>query len=243
VNPLVSCRNLICRLGGRLVLDGAELEIMPGRSLALLGASGSGKSTLLRIIAGLEIPESGEVLVAGDPATAPGRLLMPPCQRGLAMLFQDLALWPNLSAQANVSLGLSKLRLPPKQLRDRATEALRMCGIEDLANRLPGTLSGGQQQRVALSRALAMRPKLLLLDEPFGGLDLVTKQSVVDELVRLKSELGLALLLVTHDSQEVHQACDSLAVLEGGRIAEQGRLEEVAANPQPVLARALTGQL
>ncbi len=243
MKALVNCRGLICRLGGQLVLDGAELEIAQGQSLALLGSSGSGKSTLLRIIAGLEIPEQGEVHIAGVPATSGGRLLVAPCRRGLAMLFQDLALWPNLSVQGNVRLGLSRLRLPRKQLRDRTAESLRMCGIEDLSRRLPGTLSGGQQQRVALARALAMRPKLLLLDEPFGGLDLVTKRAVVGELVRLKSELGFALVLVTHDSREVRQACDSLAVLQSGRIAEQGCLSDVAANPKTVLAKALTEQL
>ena len=243
MKSLVSCRGLICRLGGQLVLDGAELEIAQGQSLALVGSSGSGKSTLLRIIAGLEIPEEGEVHVAGVPATSAGQLLVAPCRRGLAMLFQDLALWPNLSVQGNVRLGLSSLRLARTQLRNRAAESLRMCGIEDLSDRLPGTLSGGQQQRVALARALAVRPKLLLLDEPFGGLDLVTKQAVVAELIRLRSELGFALVLVTHDSQEVRRACDSLAVLQNGRIAEQGRLSDVAADPQTVLAKALTEQL
>jgi ABC-type Fe3+/spermidine/putrescine transport system ATPase subunit len=243
VNPLVSCRGLICRLGGQLVLEGAELEIAPGQSVALLGSSGSGKSTLLRIIAGLEIPEQGEVQVAGSVATAGGRLLVAPCRRGLAMLFQDLALWPNLSVQGNVRLGLSQLRLSRKQLRDRAAEALRMCGIEDLATRLPGTLSGGQQQRVALARALATQPELLLLDEPFGGLDLVTKQAVMSKLVRLRSELGFALVLVTHDALEVRQVCDSLAVLQNGRIAEIGSLSHVAAAPQTVLAKALADQL
>jgi ABC-type Fe3+/spermidine/putrescine transport system ATPase subunit len=230
-------------LGGQLVLDGAELEIAPGQSLALLGSSGCGKSTLLRIIAGLEIPDEGEVYVAGSAATFGGRLLVAPCRRGLAMLFQDLALWPNLSVQGNVYLGLSALRLPKTNMRARALESLRMCGIEELAGRLPGTLSGGQQQRVALARALATQPKLLLLDEPFGGLDLVTKQAVMSELVRLKSDLGFALVLVTHDSLEVRQVCDSLAVLQDGRIAEHGSLSHIAAAPQTVLAKALTEQL
>jgi len=243
VKALVNCRGLICRLGGRLVLDDAELEIAPGQSLALLGSSGSGKSTLLRIIAGLEIPEEGEVDIAGVPATGGGRLLTAPWRRGLAMLFQDLALWPNLSVQGNVRLGLSRLRLPQEQLRGRTAESLRMCGIEDLSDRLPGTLSGGQQQRVALARALAMRPNLLLLDEPFGGLDLVTKEAVVGELVRLRSELGFALVLVTHDSREVQRACDSIAVLQNGRIAEQGRLSDVAEDPQTTLAKALAERL
>lgn len=243
MKALVCCRGLVCRLGGRLVLDGASLELAPGQSLALLGASGSGKSTLLRIIAGLEIPEKGAVHIDGVPATNGGRLCVAPCRRGLAMMFQDLALWPNLSVQGNVCLGLSGLRLPREQLRDRVAQSLRLCGIERLADRLPGTLSGGQQQRVALARALAMRPRLLLLDEPFGGLDLVTKQAVLDELVRLRSQFGFASILVTHDAQEVRQVCDSLAVLHGGRIAEHGRLRDVVASPQTVLAQAMAEQL
>ncbi len=243
MKPLVRCRSLVCRLGGHLVLDGAELDVAPRESLALLGSSGSGKSTLLRIVAGLQIPEQGEVLIDAVPATRDGRLLVAPHRRGVAMLFQDLALWPNLSVRGNVCLGLSALRLPRRRLRDRADEAMAMCGIEEFSGRLPGTLSGGQQQRVALARALAMRPKLLLLDEPLGGLDLVTKEAVIGELVRLKSELEFALILVTHDPFEVRQLCDSLAVLENGQIAEHGQLDDVARTPQTALARALTHRL
>jgi ABC-type Fe3+/spermidine/putrescine transport system ATPase subunit len=240
---LIHCRGLVCRLGGHLVLSGAELDVAPRQSLALLGSSGSGKSTLLRVIAGLEIPEAGEVLIAGLPATRNGRLLIAPHRRGVAMLFQDLALWPNLSVSGNVCLGLSGLRLPRGQRRDRAGQAMKMCGIEDLSRRLPGTLSGGQQQRVALARALAVQPRLLLLDEPFGGLDLVTKEAIIRELVRLRAKLGFALILVTHDPLEVRQLCDSLAVLEAGRIAEQGPLEHIARRPQTALAKALMRQL
>ncbi len=237
---LINCRGLVCRLGGHLVLSGAELDVAPGQSLALLGSSGSGKSTLLRIIAGLEIPEAGEVLIAGLPATRNGRLLIAPYRRGVAMLFQDLALWPNLTVWGNVCLGLSGLRLPPRQVRDRAEQAMKMCGIADLRGRLPGTLSGGQQQRAALARALAVQPKLLLLDEPFGGLDLVTKEAIIGELVGLRAKLGFALILVTHDPWEVRRLCDGLAVLQSGRIAEQGPLEVIAQRPQTSLAKALT---
>jgi ABC-type Fe3+/spermidine/putrescine transport system ATPase subunit len=243
MKPLINCRGLVCRLGGHLVLSGAELDVAQGQSLALLGSSGSGKSTLLRVIAGLEIPLKGEVLIAGSPATRGGRLLIVPYRRSVAMLFQDLALWPNLTVSGNVYLGLSGLHLPRGQLRDRAEEAMKMCGIADLSDRLPGTLSGGQQQRVALARALAMQPKLLLLDEPFGGLDLVTKEAIIRELVRLRAKLGLALILVTHDPLEVRELCDSLAVLQGGRIAEQGPLDDIARRPQTALAKALIQQL
>jgi len=235
---LVSCRGLVCRLGKQLVLDGADLEMAEGQSVALLGRSGSGKSTLLRVIAGLEIAERGEVLVAGRPATRHGRLLIPPHRRGIAMLFQDLALWPNLTVAGNVRLALSGLRLSRKESQQRIARALDLCDIADLADRHPGTLSGGQQQRVALARALAMHPKLLLLDEPFGGLDLMTKQAILQEIARLKAELGFGIVLVTHDPLEVCSLCDSLAVLEDGRIAEHCNLLELGTSAQSELGQA-----
>ncbi|MBI3465823.1 MAG: ABC transporter ATP-binding protein [Planctomycetes bacterium] len=238
MSRLVSCRGLVCRLGGRLVLGGVDLDVAGGEAIALLGSSGSGKSTLLRLIAGLELPERGEVLIEGRPATCGGRLLIPPHRRGIAMLFQDLALWPNLTVAGNVRLGLSGLRLSRSEAQRRIRSALELCGIADLAGRRPGTLSGGQQQRVALSRALAMQPKLLLLDEPLGGLDLVTKEAVLHEIARLKSELGFAVILVTHDPVEVKTLCDSLAVLENGRIAEHDRLREIQRNARSALGKA-----
>lgn len=238
MSALVTCKGIDCRLGGRLVLSRTDLTVAEGESLALLGSSGSGKSTLLRVIAGLELPERGEVLIAGALATRDGRLLTPPHRRGIAMLFQDLALWPNLSVSGNVRLGLSGLWLRRRQTRERIDQALALCGISDLARRRPGTLSGGQQQRVALARALAMHPKLLLLDEPLSGLDLMTKQAVLQEIARLKAELGFGIILVTHDPVEVRGLCNSLAVLENNRIAEHGSFEEIGTNAQSELGKA-----
>lgn len=238
MTALVNCRGLVCRLGKQLVLSSADIDVAPGESIALLGGSGSGKSTLLRVIAGLQIAEKGEVLIAGKPALCDGTLLIPPHRRGIAMLFQDLALWPNLTVAGNVRLGLSGLRLSRGESQNRIAHALDLCDISELADRRPGTLSGGQQQRVALARALAMRPKLLLLDEPLGGLDLITKQAVLQQIAELKSELGFAVILVTHDPIEVRGLCTSLAVLEGGRIAEHGPLDEIIANPQSALGKA-----
>jgi ABC-type Fe3+/spermidine/putrescine transport system ATPase subunit len=230
-------------MGKQLVLKGTDFDVNESESVALLGSSGSGKSTLLRVIAGLEIAERGEVLIAGTVASRNGRLLIPPNCRGIAMLFQDLALWPNLTVGGNVRLGLSGLRLSRAQSRNRIGHALELCGISELANRRPGTLSGGQQQRVALARALAMEPKLLLLDEPLGGLDLVTKQTVLKEIAELKSQLGFAVILVTHDPVEVRDLCNSIAVLEDGRIAEHGSLKDVASDPQSKLGKAIAGVL
>ena len=243
MSVFVACRGVACRLGGQLVLDGLELELQDGEALALLGSSGSGKSSLLRIIAGLELPERGEVFVGGQPATRDGRLLVAPHRRQLAMLFQDLALWPNLTVAGNVRLGLAALGLSRQSARHRVQEALEMCGIRDLADRLPATLSGGQQQRVALARALSMQPKLLLLDEPFGGLDLVTRELVIAQIAKLKTQLGFALILVTHDPTEVRELCDSLAVLEGGRLLDRGTLAEIASGPKSGLAQAFVERL
>jgi ABC-type Fe3+/spermidine/putrescine transport system ATPase subunit len=243
MNALVRCRELVCQLGGQVVLNGTELEVAEGEAIALLGSSGSGKSTLLRVIAGLEVAERGDVSIAGKPATRDGRLLIPPHKRGIGMVFQDLALWPNLTVAGNVRLGLSGLRSSRSESQKRIEHALKLCDIGDLAGRKPGTLSGGQQQRVALARALAMQPELLLLDEPFGGLDLVTKEAVLQEIARLKSELGFAIILVTHDPVEVHSLCNSLAILEDGRIADRGTLDKIATSPQSALARAFVQAL
>jgi len=220
-----------------------DFEVTSGESVALLGSSGSGKSTLLRVIAGLETAQRGEVLIADRLASRAGQLLIPPHRRGIAMLFQDLALWPNLTVAGNVRLGLSGLRLSMHQSRQRIEQALDLCGIGDLAARRPGTLSGGQQQRVALARALAVRPRLLLLDEPFGGLDLITKQAVLEQIAQLKRELDFALILVTHSPAEVRGLCETLAVLEGGRIAERGSVDKIAADAQSALGTAFVQAL
>lgn len=243
MKTLVTCRELVWRSRSQLILDRLDLDLQCGESLALLGESGSGKSTLLRIIAGLELPEHGDVFVDGQLATQRDRLLVPPHRRQLAMLFQDLALWPNLTVEKNIALGLTGLHLPHRNARSRVESALVTCGIRDLADRLPGTLSGGQQQRVALARALSMQPRLLLLDEPFAGLDLVTKESIIREVSKLKNELSLALILVTHDPIEARLLCDSLAVLEAGRIVDRGSIREVATNARSALGQAFMKKL
>lgn len=243
MTKLAECRDLECRLGDRGVLRGLSLQVEAGESFAVVGASGSGKSTLLRLIAGLELPNRGQVILNGQVASAAGKIAIPPHRRNIAMLFQDAALWPNLTVSENIALGLAGQRLARPETRARTTDALKRCGIGDLEGRLPRTLSGGQQQRAALARALAARPKLLLLDEPFGGLDLLTRHSVAKQVRSLKSELGFALILVTHDPWEIELLCDAVAVLEQGRIAECGTLSQITANPQTLLARALVSLL
>jgi ABC-type Fe3+/spermidine/putrescine transport system ATPase subunit len=240
---LVELKSVAQRYGSVDVFSDVSLEMRSGDHLALLGPSGCGKSTLLRLVAGLEAPGAGEVWLHADLASAPGRIIVPPHERGVAMVFQDLALWPNLTVLENVVLGLAGARLERSARRARARSALERCGIIELGERRPAALSGGQQQRVALARALAVEPKLLLLDEPFSGLDLTSKAQLTAEILRLTGTLELTLLLVTHDPLEAAALCSHVAVLEGGRIGETGAFESVLRDPVSATLRAFVAQL
>jgi ABC-type Fe3+/spermidine/putrescine transport system ATPase subunit len=213
--------------GSHAVLKGVSLAIAPGAPIALLGPSGCGKSTLLRILAGLEAPDSGQVLLDGKMATEACHTLIPPHRRDTTMVFQDLALWPNLTALENVTLGLAGTRPSRPQALQQATESLRLCGIVDLKNRLPGSLSGGQQQRVALARALAPQPRFLFLDEPFGGIDIATKTQLLRDIQALASCTQTSITVVTHDLLEALGFCETAVVLDEGHIVARGNLREL----------------
>lgn len=229
--------------GGAFALKRVSFAVPTGEHTALLGPSGSGKSTALRLLAGLEAPGAGEVLIGGEVVSGTGREHVPPHRRGIAMVFQDLALWPGLTVLENVLLGLSGARLPRAARRERARWALALCAVEDLADRRPETLSGGQQQRAALARALAPEPRLLLLDEPFSSLDLVVKARLIDEVRRLAEERGFTVLLVSHDPLEAAPLCDRAVVLGRGEVEEAGRLSEMLQAPRSELLRAFRDQL
>lgn len=228
---------------GNPVLREISLTLKAGGSLAILGRSGSGKSTLLRLLAGLEPPTTGQVFIQGVLASEPEKILLPPHRRGISMVFQDLALWPNLTVLGNVMLGLSGLRLSRTQGRSRAREALALCTIEHLAGRKLSQISGGEQQRVALARAVATRPTFLLLDEPFSGLDLVTKAQIVEEIARLTMTQGLTTILVTHEPFDALTLCREAVVLEEGRTAETGPLADLLGNPNSALLRVFKHHL
>ncbi len=235
----LECHKLVCRRGGRVVLSELDWRQADAEAVALLGPSGCGKSTFLRCVAGLETPEDGEIRIAGQVVTQQGRCLVTPHRRGVSMLFQDLALWPNLSVKENVRLGLSGQRLTRKNQRERVAQMLELCEIADLADRRPGTLSGGQQQRVALARALAPQPQLLLLDEPFGGLDLLTKRTLLNRIRELQEQLGFGLVLVTHDPLEVQTLCSKVAVLEHGSVVDFGTPADLVQTPRSALSKAV----
>ncbi len=187
------------------VLHNLNLAVAPGEFLALVGASGVGKSTLLRVLMGLAKPTTGEVHIRPDPTA----------DRPMALVFQDSRLLPWRRVIANVAFGLEKTTLDKPARRARAIEALELVGLADLADRWPWQLSGGQRQRVSLARALAVRPSILLMDEPFSALDVGTRENLQDELIRIRRETGKTIIFVTHDIDEAVYLADRIVALAG----------------------------
>ena len=225
------------RFGDEVAVSELSLQFPPGRHTAILGPSGCGKTTALRLLAGLEVPSSGEVLMEDEVISDARGVHLPPHRRQLSLVFQDLALWPNLTALENVRLGLSGLRTKRREAVPRAREALALCGIGELGERKPSELSGGQQQRVALARAIAPKPEFLLLDEPFAALDLVIKARLVDELRRLVETHNLTIVLVSHEPSDATSLCEWAYVLDNGRLQEAGRIAELLNQPRSPLLR------
>jgi ABC-type Fe3+/spermidine/putrescine transport system ATPase subunit len=237
------CRSVSKVYGRDTALSDVSFAVRVGEHTAILGPSGCGKSTVLRLLAGLDAPSVGEVWLDGTIVSRANTILTPPHLRGVAMVFQDLALWPNLSVLDNVLLGLSGRRLSKREKRARAYEALALCAIESLADRKPGTLSGGQQQRVALARALTVRPTYLLLDEPFSGLDLVTKTSLLTDIALLVAAQHCTIVLVTHDPLEATTLCRAALVLDEGRVVEAGPFEALLQTPRSETLRVFCSHL
>ena len=223
---MIAVESVTKRFGAFLALDDVSLEVPEGSLTALLGPSGSGKSTLLRVIAGLEAPDAGEVMVDGRIATRE-----PPQRRGIGFVFQHYAAFKHLSVRDNVAFGPRVRRRPKAEVRAKVDELLALVGLDGLADRYPSQLSGGQRQRMALARALAVEPRVLLLDEPFGALDANVRADLRAWLRRLHERMPVTTVLVTHDQEEAMEVADRLVVLREGRLEQSGAPRELYERP------------
>ncbi len=224
--PAVRLEGVQKRFGDVVAVDGIDLDVRDGEFFSMLGPSGSGKTTMLRMIAGFELPSAGRILLHGQDVTA-----VPPFDRDVNTVFQDYALFPHMSVGDNVGYGLLVRKVPRQERLTRVTEALRMVRLEGYEKRKPSQLSGGQRQRVALARALVNRPRLLLLDEPLGALDLKLREEMQIELKAIQQAVGITFIYVTHDQQEALTMSDRLAVFNNGRIEQVGAPADVYERP------------
>lgn len=224
------------RFNGTSALAGVDLAVEQGESLALLGPSGCGKTTLLRILAGLEVPDRGDITLEGKTLTGPARFVAPE-QRRIGMVFQDWALFPHMTVARNVAFGLGKAGS-----NGRVSETLDLVGLSHLADRYPDELSGGQAQRVAVARALAPRPRVLLFDEPFSNLDTGLRTRIRADVAALMREVRMTSIFVTHDQEESFVVGDRVAVMREGRIEQVGRPADVYQNPASSWVATFVGE-
>jgi putative spermidine/putrescine transport system ATP-binding protein len=235
-SPL-SLRNLTRRFGAHAAVDDVNLEVTPGEFVVLLGPSGCGKTTTLRLIAGFLAPDQGDIRL--DDASI---IALPPHKRDMGIVFQSYALFPHLSAARNIAFGLEMRRIGASATKARVQEMLRLVRLEDFATRLPRQLSGGQQQRVALARALAIRPRVLLLDEPLSNLDAALRQDMAREIRVLQQSRGITTIMVTHDQSEAMALADRLVLLHDGKVQQIGPPEALHLQPMnPFVARFIGG--
>ena len=222
----VELKQLHRRFGDVVALAGIDLDIATGEFVSLLGPSGCGKTTALRLVAGFDRPSSGRVVIDGKDVTG-----VPPNRRDIGMVFQAYSLFPNMTAVRNVEFGLRVRKQGRGDRHDRALELLELVGLGHAADRYPHQLSGGMQQRVALARALAIKPRLLLLDEPLSALDAKVRVQLRDEIRRIQLELGITTIYVTHDQEEALSISDRVAVMYGGKIEQIGSPAEMYGSP------------
>lgn len=221
---------------GEAVLDNISLEISKGEFITLLGSSGCGKTTTLRIIAGLEQPDAGSVWLDGREVTG-----LEPNQRDVNTVFQNYALFPHMNVAENIGYGLKLKKVPKSEIRKKVSQMLELVQLEGYEKRKPSELSGGQKQRVAIARALVNNPKVLLLDEPLGALDLQLRRAMQIELKHLQKKLGITFIYITHDQEEAINMSDRIAVMRDGRIEQIGTPDEIYNHPKTSYVATFVG--
>lgn len=238
----LNIRGLSKSFGGTVALEPTDLMVRQGKFTTLLGPSGCGKTTLLRMIAGLETPDAGTISIGGEVLFAgAGKKEVPPNRRGFGMVFQDFALWPHMTVFENVAFGLRAGRRN-SGIREAVMDALDKVKLSGVHERYPHQLSGGQQQRVAFARAVAVRPRLVLFDEPLSALDAVLREEMRVEMLSLVRDMGLTALYVTHDQMEAMSMSDEVIIMRSGRILQKGTPEEVYSKPQESFVARFVGK-
>ena len=234
--PDIRVQGLTKRYGDVVAVDAIDLDIPAGEFFTMLGPSGSGKTTTLRMIAGFETPDEGTIELAGEDVSR-----LPPYDRPVNTVFQDYALFPHMTVQQNVEYGLMVKKVKKGERRERVDETLEMVRLDGFGGRKPNQLSGGQRQRVALARAIVNRPRVLLLDEPLGALDLKLRQQMQIELKSIQREVGITFVYVTHDQEEALTMSDRVAVFNEGRIEQVGPPAEVYEHPESEFIAGFVG--
>ena len=235
--PAVGITGITKRFGDVVAVDQLDLAIADGEFFALLGPSGCGKTTTLRIIAGLEFPTEGSLRIFGDEVGT-----LPPNKRPVNTVFQNYSLFPHMTVEENIAFGLKMRKVPKAQIGPRVSDAIELVQLEGLQKRRSSQLSGGQQQRVALARALINSPKVLLLDEPLGALDLKLRQQMQRELKLLQREIGITFVFVTHDQEEALTISDRIGVMNDGKLLQVGTPEEIYEHPANRFVADFIGQ-
>ena len=234
----LTLNNLSKIFNGVSAVKDFNLEVSKGEFISFLGPSGCGKTTTLRMVAGFELPSSGEVLIDGKDIT-----YQAPNQRHVGMVFQSYALFPNLNVSENISFGLKVRKMPAPEIKIRVVEMLKLVHLEDFGDRYPYQLSGGQQQRVALARALAIRPLVLLLDEPLSALDAKIRVELRQEIRRIQQQMGITTIYVTHDQEEALSLSDRIVVMSQGHMEQVGSPFQIYNYPQTEFVAQFVGQL
>lgn len=236
-NKLIDLINVTKRYGNNVVIDDLNLYIRENEFLTLLGPSGCGKTTTLRIIGGFEQPDQGRVIFDGKDITK-----LPPNERQLNTVFQKYALFTHMTIAENIAFGLKIKKKSKQYINDKISYALKLVNLDGFENRMPDSLSGGQQQRIAIARAIVNEPKVLLLDEPLGALDLKLRQDMQYELIRLKNELGITFVYVTHDQEEALTMSDTIMVMNQGYIQQIGTPEKIYNEPKNAFVADFIGE-